>query len=317
MDEFRTIARLWPTGTEVDLGADSNILGGPGTFTRNAAPFVTVDGTTNYQFLFWNTGRHITSKRRVRWNFSVLGWGTWTATRWYGIPSPGGTGPARVRADAFTIGLDTRLSPTPIDPSSTYAPGAWPSSGDDHVISTTAGPANVVAVDPLSSYEFAGWMQLIWGGDPTGEFVETDSGTGGTIGGSGFYDHVVGGSFPVARNGSADLIAAYGYRDTGGFRIPKWLDEMIRERPPFKIPPRQFDPSPEDWIRLKFLQELLVKTQPQASPEHAGTDFQALIEAAPRMKADELKRSIQSLKSTLNLGATALKSLESKLKGGK
>jgi hypothetical protein len=312
MDEFRTIARLWPTGTEVDLGADSNILGGSATFTRNAAPFVTVDGTTNYQFLFWNTGRHLTNKRRVRWNFSVLGWGTWTATRWYGTPSTG-PGSARVRADAFTIGLDTRLAPTPIDgTASTYAAGAWPTSGDDHVINTTAGPANVVAIDPLNNYEFAGWMQLIWGGDPTGEFVESDSGTSGSIGGSGFYDHVVGGSFPVARGAGAELIAAYGYHDTGGFRIPKWWGEIFGGKGPLNIP-QKGDPSPEDWIRLKFLQELLLKTQP--SPEHAGTDFQALIEAAPRMKADELKRSIQSLKATLNLGATALKSLESKLKG--
>ena len=148
MDEFQTIAKLWPTGAEIDLGTDSNLLGGPATFTRNAASFATSpDGTQNYQFLFWNTGRHTTGKRRVRWNFSVLGWGTWTATRWYGIPYGGPPGASRVRADAFTIGGDAPLLGTPISPSSTYAPGSWPLAGDDHVIGTTAGANRGVPVD--------------------------------------------------------------------------------------------------------------------------------------------------------------------------
>ena len=83
MDEFRTVAKIWPAGTDLDLGTDSNILGGPATFTRNAANFVTSpDGPTNYQFLFWNTGRHLTNKPRVPSNFSLLGLGVWTATRW-------------------------------------------------------------------------------------------------------------------------------------------------------------------------------------------------------------------------------------------
>src|SRR5262245_29792407 len=127
MDEFRTTAKVWPAGTELGLDVDSNLLGGHATFTRNAANFVTsADGAHTYQFLFWNTGRHMTNKRQVRWNFSVLGWGTWPATRWYGTPPVGGGGPgaALVRADAFSIGLDAPLAPgTPIDgAASTYPP---------------------------------------------------------------------------------------------------------------------------------------------------------------------------------------------------
>src|SRR6266550_1759615 len=119
MDEFKTVAKLWPAGTDLDLGADSNLISGPGSasFSRHAANFVTsMDGTQNYQFLFWNTGRHLTNKRHVSWHFTVLGWGLWKATRWYGTPVGGPPGPERIHADAFTIGGDAPLSAnTPID----------------------------------------------------------------------------------------------------------------------------------------------------------------------------------------------------------
>lgn len=312
MDEFRTIAKLWSSGTELDLGTDSNILGGPATFTRNAAPFVTSeDGSQNYQFLFWNTGRHMTNKRRVRWNFSVLGWGTWTATRWYGTP-PGGTngGPPRVRADAFAIGTDTVLTGTPIDPTSTFAAGAHPFNGDDHEIGTAAGAANVVAKDPFNSLQFAGWMRLIWGGDPSGEFVETDAGSGGTIGGSGFYDHVVGGDFAAAMGTSADLLAAYGNSTRRKFG-PLFWEEYFGPQGPIEIPDIG-DPAPMDLIRLRILERLLQQTQPGAA---SGTDFQRLLEAAPRMSKEALKRATQSLQTTLELGKTALAAIEAQLKG--
>src|SRR4051812_46964886 len=108
MDEFRTIAKLWPAGTELDLGTDStNLTLTPpdsANFTRTAAPFVTsVDGTQTYEFLFWNTGRHMTNKRKVIWIFSQFGWGIWTATRWYGTPGNGPPGQPRVRGDSFSL----------------------------------------------------------------------------------------------------------------------------------------------------------------------------------------------------------------------
>ena len=171
-------------------------------FSDTAAEFAT-DGAQQYQFLFWNTGRRLTRRRSVRWTFSRTSWGTWTATKWYGnLPGGGGSlGSPRVRADAFTIAGDAPLSGTPIDAAlSTYAAGAY-SLGDDHVIGTTAGGANVVAKDPfpgcgilgpqeitvikrppakgstdhlslgeivfsyaVSSCDFAGWLQLGWGG---------------------------------------------------------------------------------------------------------------------------------------------------------
>lgn len=316
MDTFRTIARHWPNGVELDLGSDSQVLGGPSTFDRTAPDFVTSsDGTQTYQFLFWNTGRHVTNKRKVKWIFSVLGWGVWTATRWYGVPGGGG-GPARVRADALSIGGDTTLSGTPIDgAASTYAAGAWPFNGDDHAIGTATGPATVVAEDPLSGYDFAGWLQLFYGGDPTGEFVETDVGTGGVIGGPGFFDHVTGVNFSAAQGTSADLLAAYGYKPSAGPSIGRIWPEIFRARRPVLDIPKPGDPGPEDWIRLKILADLLRETTPV---QPGGADFQQLVEAAPSMSREQLQRSIQSVKTTLDLGKSALSSLEAHLrKSGK
>jgi hypothetical protein len=308
MDEFRTVAKIWPTGVDLDLGTDSNILGGPGTFTRNASNWVTSpDGTTNYQFLFWNTGRHLTNKTHVRWIFSVLGWGVWTATRWYGIPSGNG-GPPRVRADAFSIGTNAVLAPTPISAASTFAAGAWPFSGDDHAVGTAAGPATIVPVDPLLGYEFAGFMQLLWGGDPVGEFVETDAGSGGSIGGPGFYDHVVGSTFAAAQNTSADLLAAYGYNDSGLGPFRFWLD-LFRQRKPFDIPDRG-DPAPPDILRARILEQLLRQTQP--APR--GGEFEELLASAPSMTKEQVQRAMQSVKTSLDLGKTTLDALEAQAK---
>ena len=309
MDEFRTIAKLWPSGTELNLGTDSNLLGGPATFTRNTPNFVTPDGVHNYQFLFWNTGRHVTNKRRVRWNFSVLGWGTWTATRWYGTPGSG-PGAKRVRADAFTIGNDMVLSPTPIDSAaSTFAAGAYPFSGDDHAIGTAGGPVNVIAKDPYDSYDFAGWTQLIWGGDDSGDFVETDAGSGGTIGGVDFYDHVVGGSFPVAKDGAADLLATYGYQTKSSPWTPALLEEALQTLSHLPVNPA--DNNPMDRLRLDILSQILAQTRPGST---GANDFQKLIEAAPNMNADQLHRAAQSIKMSLELGKTALTSIEARMK---
>ncbi len=311
MDTFRTIAKYWPTGTELDLGVDSQVLGGPSTMDRYAPHFVTAsDGAQTYQFLFWNTGRHMTNKRKVKWIFSTLGWGVWTATRWYGIPGTGNG--KRIRADAFSIGGDATLNGTPIDGSaSTYPSGAWPFNGDDHVISTAGGPVTVVGKDPFNGYEFAGWLRLMYGGDPTGEFVETDAGSGGMIGGPGFFDHVVGINFSAAAGTSADLLAAYGYHDTGRPMIPFHWWEIFRERRgPFEIP-KHGDPSPEDWIRMKVLEQLLKETMPG---QPSGTNFEQLIAAAPSMSHEQLQRSVQSLKTTLDLGRSALSSLEAQFK---
>lgn len=252
----------------------------------------------------------------MKWIFNVLGWGVWTATKWYG--TPGGNGVPRVRADAFTIGGDTPLGPeTPIDgAASTFPANAWPFNNDDHLISTANGPVTVAAKDPFKSYNFAGWLQLIWGGDDTGEFVETDAGTNGSLGGSGFFDHLPGSTFSAAQGSSADLLATYGYYNRGGggpYPIPDWLRELVDfgRRPDVKIP-LEGDPAPWDLIRLKVLEQLIQQTQPSGA---GGTDFNRLIERAPNMSREELQRAVQSINTTLDLGKAALSAMEAQLKG--
>src|ERR1700757_2991653 len=111
MDQFNVTTKLWPTGANLDLGTDSNLVTVPSSFDRHASNFVTsMDGTHNYQFLFWDTGRHVTNLRHVRWNFSVGGWGMWTATRWYGTPPTGPGGPPEVTVTPFTIGGDNVIT---------------------------------------------------------------------------------------------------------------------------------------------------------------------------------------------------------------
>ncbi len=322
MDEFRTVARLWPSGTELDLGTDSNVLTltppDSANFSRIAPPFVTsADGTQNYEFLFWNTGRHVTNKRKVIWIFSVFGWGIWTATRWYGTPPTGPNGGhPRVRADSFSIHGDGTLSPTtPIDgAASTYAAGAWPYSGDDHMIDTVPGAATVVAHDHSGAYDFGGWTELIWGGDPSGDFVETDSGTTGSFGSSSFYTPVSAGSAPfhAAQSSTHDLVASYVPEPVSipshpHFGQIDWGDVLGSVGA--KIP-QNVDPAPIDLIRLAALEELVLRAQPAAA---AGTDFERLVKDAPQMSDAELKRSIQSVRTTLDLGKSAISAMDAQL----
>jgi hypothetical protein len=140
--------------SSLDTGTDQTTLTVPpsASFDRHAANFVvSADGTKNYQFLFWNTGRHVTNKRHVHWDFSVGGWGIWTATKWYGTPGgPGGQ--AVVEVEPFSIGGDGLItgSGTAIDTAASTIPaGAFPFSGNDHEIGTAGGAVNVAAKNPV------------------------------------------------------------------------------------------------------------------------------------------------------------------------
>jgi hypothetical protein len=327
MDEFRTTAKLWPAGTDIGSDTDSTLLTltppDSANFTRTAAPFVTSDdGTQTYQFLFWNTGRHMTSKRKVTWIFTRFGWHQWTATRWYG-PHGGSGGPPpppRVRADAFSIASNQLLSAdSPIDfPASTFSAGAGPFNGDDHAIGTAAAGATVVAHGHMGAYDFASWLRLVWGGDPTGDFIETDSGTSGGPGSSGFYDAAVAaGSDPlaVATGEYVDVLATYEPHvlsiPGGGPHGParQWWEEIVGELGS-RIP-WIGDPAPGDLLRLAVLEDLIRRTEPGAL---GGTDFQGMIEAAPRMSKEELRRAKQSLQTTLDLAKTALNTIDARLK---
>lgn len=214
MSLFNVTTKLWPSGESLDTGTDDNVVSvppGSASFDRHAALFVTSpDGTENFEFLFWNTGRNITNKRHVHWDFSAGGWTTWAATKWYGVPPKIGNGGHEVRVDPFSIATNGPLtsSGTAIDPSaSSFPPGSYPDMGDDHVIDTEDGAVDVAAKSSLASQEFAGWDQLIWGGDDSGTFYESDAGA--SQGSPGFYP-VGSGTFHVAQGGSAILLALYG-----------------------------------------------------------------------------------------------------------
>lgn len=348
MSELLIIAKLWPGGTKIDLG--ENVTGGnipPGFHrTHTATQFVTsLDGTEQYQFLFWNTGRRLTRKRKVKWTFSQLGWSTWTATMWYGKPpGPNGSGLARVRADAFMISDDAPLSGTPIDAAaSTYAAGAYllPPSGDDHVIGTGDDGASVVAKDPfpgcgivgpqqisvikrppakgstdyfsfgevvfsyaVSSCDFAGWLQLVCGGeDNMTAFPETDTYTDPLSGviSSGFdrYDHVVVGPFSVLQGNSADIIAAYGI-GTHYINFSPPLREWIYDVP--------FPPNPLKLFKDLMLQALLRLPM--------STDLDLLIKDVPQMNPEELGRAMRALEITLDRGKTALSMIKTQMERG-
>jgi hypothetical protein len=230
MGHFTVTTKLWPTGASLDpdTGIDDNIVTvvPPNTvfFDRQAAPFVTSpDGTQNFQFLFWNTGRNVTNKRYVHWVFTLGNWSTWAATRWYGVPPQNGGGLSHeVSVSPFSIANNEPITNgTAIDASaSTFPAGAYPDMGDDHLIDTQNGAVNVAAKPTLASQQFAGWDQLVWGGDDSDTFNEYDSMT--TQGSPGFYP-AGSGSFPVAQNCSAILLALY-----GNSTKPKFIKEGLK-----------------------------------------------------------------------------------------
>ncbi len=74
--------------------------------------------------------------------------------------------------------------------------------------------------------------------------------------------------------------------------------------------PQNVDPAPSDLIRLAALEELLLRTQPVAA---GGTDFERLVKEAPQMSDAELKRAIQSVRTTLGLGESALSAMDAQL----
>jgi len=311
MDQFNVTTKLWPSGANLDLGTDSNLVTVPSSFDRHASNFVTsMDGTHNYQFLFWDTGRHVTNRRHVRWNFSVGGWGMWTATRWYGTPATGSGGPPEVTVTPFTIGSDGVItgSGSPINgTASSYAPGAYPFNGDNDAIGTANGAVTVVANDPFDSLQFAGWDLLVWGGDDTGTFVETD--TGATMGSAGFFP-VGGGPYSVNRGVSANLLALYGNANRSHINWSVVLGNLGLANVG-NLPPSSVDPAPDDIIRLAALEALLQRSQPVATQ---GAEFQRLIEAAPTMSAEQLSLAVKNVQTSIALGNTAVATLQAQLK---
>jgi hypothetical protein len=311
MSKFTVVTKLWPSGASLDTGTDETTLTVPPTasFNRHAANFVvSPDGKQNFQFLFWNTGRHVTNKRHVHWDFSVGGWGVWTATKWYGTPTIGTPGPGVIDVEPFSLGGDALItgSGTAIDAAASTIPaGAFPFSGNDHQIGTAGGAVNVAAKTPFAALQFAGWDLLVFGGDDSGEFDETDA--GGSPGSASFFP-VGSGTFHVNQNTSANLLALYGNSsksNLGG--ILANVGDILTK--PGVISP--VDPSPEDRLRLAILQGLLQQTKPAGGQT---ADLQALTQAAPGMSLDELNAALKSVQTTVALGNTTVSALQAQIK---
>ncbi len=290
MSLFNVTTKLWPGGESLDTGTDDNVVSvppGSASFDRHAALFVTSpDGTQNFEFLFWNTGRNTTNKRHVHWDFSAGGWTTWTATKWYGVPPSNGNGGHEVRVDPFSIASNGPLtgSGTAIDPSaSSFPPGSYPDMGDDHLIDTEDGAVDVAAKGSLASLQFAGWDQLIWGGDDSGTFYESDAGA--SQGSPGFYP-VGSGTFHVVQDGSAILLALYGNSSIAKFYkenlkseidvAKSWVSDFPKLKDNEGDPWRQYAGDPQ-WAQII---RLIVERSDQLQQQ--VTELRSFIRAQER-----------------------------------
>ncbi len=315
MSQFIVLTKLWPTGDSLAppvISSGFTIPPSTPHFDHHADKFqASMDGVHNFEFLFWNTGRHVTNKRHVIWDFSQPGWGTWTATKWYGTPPSGPPGSQRVRVDAFSIADDGPItsggSPIADPPASTFPASAFPFMGDNHAIGTASGPVDVAAKDPFASLQFAGWDQLVWGGDDSNVFFESDS--GGGPGSPSFFPVGVG-TFHVNQNQSADLLALYG--NSSRPSISSILGSLgLGAFVAGGGVPSPVDPSPLDRIRLAVLESLLQQSKPGGVQ---GIDFQTIAGAAPRMSVDELKAALKSVQTSVALGQSAVSTIEAQIK---
>jgi len=321
MGHFTTKGKLYSEDTDlVAFGSLDVTVTATGTTVQQEAPPVLLDSNgISRSFLYWDTGRRITGKRKVRWTFNhPTNWSEWPAAAYYGIPPEGSGGTPHVTVDAHRVGTGS-LDPTPIDgPGSTFvnAPGgtpvAWPGNGNDHLVLTQWGAASIHAKNHLQQgpgdplLDFSSWQQLTYGGDPTGYFEENDD---DITSGSGITGIANSSSpfFPVPHNNSSFLMAGYVVPVKPSPDIFKALLELIRTHDLTKFIDRG-DPSPEDIVRLKLISESLDVVRGGTVTDF--DTFEGLLGAAKKMTPDDLKRTIAGTKATLRRGQAALKTLE-------
>lgn len=326
MSHFSSSAKQY-SAANVLVGFGSinvNVTTAGTTLEQTAPPFLLGPGNQQLGFLFWDTGRRVTTKRTVRWTFNhPENWTDWNAIAWYGEVGPDGIPQPLVGTTAYWVGQSS-MSPTPIDgPGSTFVNGpgagnvAWPWQGDDHVVRTEWGNASLHAKPEMQrssgepTVKFSSWAQLVIGGDDTGFFSENDDTVSALSSGSGVSGLQDAGSadFAVAMGNGATLLAGYvtpqppdlsgllgRLREAlAGGLLGKYIDKG--------------DPSPEDVIRLKLISETIDMVRGQRP---TSTDaFEGLTEAGPKMSPQELKRTIVSTQTTLRRGQAAVKFLES------
>lgn len=318
MHVFHVKTKRWPTGELIAPTVTATFPGPPGSADNTATPFLALGPapTDLLQFLFWHTGRRITNFRSVHWSFTTMTWSVWEATKWYGFPGPPGRpGVPRIHTEAFSLVSNSVMSvDTPI--SGVTGGATWPFSGNNNDVGTASGPGTISGIDPLSSLSLCGWQKLVFGGNPSPDvFTETDADVTATTvpgdGSGGVFTFTPGATLSAAQNEGGEALAAYGSAGkSGGLGIIDII--RVFER----IPPRRWwdpgDPGPFDRIRQRLVEDLVRQTQPvQGGPT---TDVSRIIEAIPNMNADELKRALQTVRTQVDLGQTAVSSIEAQIK---
>lgn len=321
MAHFTTAGKRYREGTDFSAfpASDVGVTSGGATFDHTA-PAALPDGAYNRQFLFWDTGRRLTGKRRVRWTFNhPENWTTWNAVAWYGVPSTGPNGGEPVVSlDAYWVSNGT-MDPTPIDgPGSSFVNGpgagdvAWPWQGNDHQVRTQWGPATIRAKDHLQrtpadpQLDFSSLSQFTFGGDDSGFFQETDddiTSSGGITG----IANTTAQQLTFAQGSGGLVLAGYVQPVLPRIDLSDALRDIIREAIFHRFKDRG-DPSPEDIIRLKLIEESINVVRGERP---TGDAFEGLVAAARTMSAAELKRTITATRATVSRGEAALKSLES------
>jgi hypothetical protein len=319
MHIFNVKTRRWPTG-EIIASTVTTTFGPPPAGHDETAPQFLALGpapTDLLQFLFWHTGRRVTNLRHVHWSFTAMSWSVWDATKWYGFPGTGGGGQPRIHAEAFNLATNSVMSvDTPI---SGTVGGTWPFLGNNNDVGTASGAATISAIDPLSSLNLCGWQKLVYGGSPSSDtFTETDADVTATTvpgdGSGGVFVFTPGMTLSAAQNESGEALAAYGSTgSSGGGILVGILKDLVFERVPRRPIDIVSDPSPLDRIRQQLVLELIRRTQP-GEQITSGTDFNRIIESVPNMGAEELKRTLQSVQTQVDLGQTAVSSIEAQIK---
>jgi hypothetical protein len=322
MGTFTTSGRRYAEGTLFPaFGNTDQIIpaASSGVSTTQQAPQALPDGGVNREFLFWDTGRRLTSVRTVRWTFNNPGnWTSWNAVAWYGPPGGGPPNPT-VGFNAFQVGSGP-MDPTPVDgPGSTFVNGpdgqlAWPYEGDEHEVRTEWGAEVVRALATLVSgggatLDFSSLMWLVPGGDDDdGVFQETDDGIPpGSTSIPGIASTTAQ-QLALPEGSGGAVLAGYVVPVSPVVHPPRFIDQLIALVRTLNIPINNGDPSPDDVIRLKLIAESLDLVRGEVPK---GDDaFDGLVEAANRMSAAELKRTIAGTRATLQRGEAALKTME-------
>jgi hypothetical protein len=287
-------------------------VGHPDSLSQLAPDSVIEDGVAK-RFLFWDTGRRITNKRKVIWTFEyAANWATWNAVAWYGIPG-GPPGEPVIDAESYWAN-NGPMTPTAIhDISESGVPAghtAWPWMGNDHQVRTEWDAGSIDAKPSLTSttgsaLDFSGWIKLFFGGDPNGACDESDADVppGGVVTGE---VAVTGPSLAFAHNEGDGCIAAYVTPIPAKIKGPN-INVKFRPQPIEIVDPATLI----DVLRERGLGEQLTRVREAVG--QPVDEIERLVGAATSMTKSQLKTAVAELRSIVNRGEAGLKSLQAQV----